>query len=65
MNIPFKPFAYILSGIFLIGFSIGFIVGSYVHGQFQTFIFMYTSAPLLGLGSGLIIYGTLFGRDIN
>ena len=65
MNIPFKPFAYILGGMSLIGFSIGFIVGYYVHGEFQTYYYMYASAPLLGMGSGLVIYGTLFGRDMN
>jgi hypothetical protein len=49
----------------LIGFSIGFILGFYIHGQFQTYFYMYTAAPCLGLGSGLIIYGTLYGRNVN
>ena len=50
---------------FPIGFSIGFILGFYIHGQFQTYFYMYTAAPCLGLGSGLIIYGTLYGRNVN
>ena len=65
MKIRFKPFASILSGICLIGFSIGFIVGFYVHDQLQTNLYMYFAAPCLGIGSGLIIYGTLFGRKLD
>ena len=63
MNIPLKLIACILIGMCLIGFSIGFIVGYYVHGECQTYFYMYAAAPLLGFGSGLIIYGTLFGRE--
>ena len=65
MKIRFKPFASILAGMCLIGFAFGFIVGFYIHGQFQTYFYMYAAAPCLGLGSGLIIYGTLYGRNIN
>tara|TARA_Y100000590_G_C15670982_1_gene996240 strand:- start:1104 stop:1301 length:198 start_codon:yes stop_codon:yes gene_type:complete len=65
MNIPLKLIACILMGMCLIGFSIGYIVGYYIYGQHQTYIYMYASAPLLGLGSGLIIYGTLYGRDLS
>ena len=65
MNIPLKSIACILMGMCLIGFSIGYIVGYYVQGESQTYFYMYASAPLLGLGSGLIIYGTLHGRDLN
>ena len=63
MNIRFKSFASILVGMSLIGASVGFILGYYFHFQFQTFIWMYLSAPCLGLGSGLVIYGTLYGRE--
>jgi len=65
MKIRFKPFASILFGMCLIGFSIGFILGFYIHDQFQTYFYMYAAAPCLGLGSGLIIYGTLYGRNVN
>tara|TARA_B100000315_G_C14009967_1_gene334053 strand:- start:71 stop:268 length:198 start_codon:yes stop_codon:yes gene_type:complete len=65
MKIPFKLFASILSGICLIGFSIGFILGFYIQDEFQSYYYMYASAPCLGLGSGLVIYGTLYGRNIN
>tara|TARA_Y100001968_G_C18868792_1_gene486206 strand:- start:92 stop:289 length:198 start_codon:yes stop_codon:yes gene_type:complete len=65
MNMNFKSFALILSGIFIIGCSIGFLVGYYVHAASQTYLWMYLSAPLLGLGSGLIMYATLFGRNAD
>lgn len=65
MKIRFKPFASLLTGMCLIGFSIGLILGFYIHEQFQTYFFMYAAAPCLGLGSGLIIYSTLYGRNIN
>jgi len=65
MKIRFKSFASLLFGMCLIGFSIGFILGFYILGQFQTYFYMYAAAPFLGLGSGLIIYGTLYGRNVN
>ncbi|MDP7197148.1 MAG: hypothetical protein QF864_13290 [SAR202 cluster bacterium] len=65
MKIRFRSFASILGGLCLIGISIGFILGFYIHDHFQSYVYMYASAPCLGLGSGLIIYGTLYGRNIN
>ena len=65
MNMDFKSFASILTGMSLIGLSIGFNLGYYFHGQSQTYLWMYLSAPCLGLGSGLVIYGTLYGRNVN
>ena len=65
MKIRFKPFASVLGGMCLIGISIGYILGYYIHLHSQTNIWMYVAAPLLGLGSGLVVYGTLYGRKIN
>ena len=65
MNMQFKSFASILVGMSIIGFSIGFILGYYVSGELQTSLWMYLSAPSLGLGSGLVIYGTLYGKRVN
>ena len=65
MEMGFKSFASILTGMSLIGLSLGFILGYYLHGQFQTYIWMYLSAPCLGIGSGLVIYGTLYRRNVN
>ena len=61
----FKSFASILAGMSLIGVSVGFILGYYIFDQTQTYLWMYLSAPCLGLGSGLVIYGTLYGRNVN
>lgn len=63
MKINFKPFAFILMGMSLIGLSIGYILGYYIHDQFQTLFWAYLSAPCLGIGSGFVLYGTLFGRN--
>ncbi len=63
MKIGFKAFASILGGMNIIGISIGFLVGYYLASETHNFLLMYLSAPLLGLGSGLVIYGTLYGRD--
>tara|TARA_B100001123_G_C14382890_1_gene659560 strand:+ start:11 stop:208 length:198 start_codon:yes stop_codon:yes gene_type:complete len=65
MKIEFKSFASILGGMSLIGFSVGFLIGYYISGETHTSLWMYLSAPCLGLGSGLVIYGTLFGRNVN
>ena len=65
MKMDFKSFASILAGMSLIGLSIGFILGYYLHGQSQTYLWMYLSAPFLGIGSGLVIYGTLYRRNVN
>ena len=65
MKMGFKSFASILAGMSFIGVSIGFILGYYIYDQTQTYLWMYLSAPCLGLGSGLVIYGTLYGRNVN
>jgi len=65
MKIDFISFASILSGMFVIGISVGFLLGYYIHGESNTYLWMYLSAPCLGFGSGLVIYGTLFGRNVN
>ena len=65
MNMRFKSFASILAGMSIIGFSVGFLLGYYVSGELQTSLWMYLSAPILGLGSGLVIYGTLYGKRVN
>ena len=65
MNMGFKAFASILTGICLIGVSIGFLLGFYIRSEYPINIIMYLSAPCLGIGSGLIVYGTLYGRQIK
>jgi len=62
MLMKFKYFAAILSGFCLIGFSLGFILGFYTKFMFSNNFWAYLGAPLLGVGGGLMIYGTLFNR---
>ena len=60
MKIKFKAFTSILVGITLIGLAIGFLVGYYFHMDIPGQYWMYISAPILGVGSGLVMYGALF-----
>ena len=59
----FKSFALILIGIFIIGFSVGYLLGYYISQETQTYLWMYLASLFLGIGSGIVIYGTLFGRN--
>ncbi len=59
MDIKFIAFASIMMGMSLVGLSVGFILGYYFQFHFETYFWAYLSAPCLGIGSGLIIYGTL------
>ena len=63
MNIRFRAFASIMIGICLIGFAIGFLVGYYFSSFFASNYWIYLASPILGLGSGIVIYGSLFGRN--
>jgi len=58
----FKYFASILGGICLIGFSLGYILGYYTHMIFNNNYWAYIGAPVLGLGAGMMVYGTLFNK---
>ena len=63
MKIKFKAFTSILVGMTLIGLSIGYLIGYYIPEivpDNQKIYWVYIAAPLLGLGAGLVIYGTLF-----
>ena len=60
MKIKFKAFTAILVGMTLIGLSIGFLVGYYFNMNISGKYWMYLSAPALGTGSALVMYGALF-----
>jgi Na+/H+-dicarboxylate symporter len=49
----------------IIGFSIGYIVGFYVSDMIYINYLEYISAPLLGLGSMIVIYTVLFKHKKN
>ena len=61
----FNSFIYILFGMAIIGFSIGYIFGFYFQMVTNTYYSVYFAAPLLGIGSGCVIYGALFRRKLN
>ena len=60
MKIKFKAFTSILVGMTLIGLSVGFILGYYFSGYIAGKYWVYSAAPILGIGSGLVMYGALF-----
>ncbi|MAR30478.1 MAG: hypothetical protein CMG24_06095 [Candidatus Marinimicrobia bacterium] len=60
MKIEFKAFTSILVGMTLIGLGIGFLVGFYIPNILSNIYWVYLSAPILGLGSGFVMYGALF-----
>ena len=60
MKIKFTAFTSILVGMTLIGLAIGFLVGYYIPTVLPNEYWMYLSAPILGIGSGLVMYGALF-----
>ena len=60
MKIKFTAFTSILVGMTLIGLAIGFLIGYYISTVRPNEFWMYLSAPILGMGSGLVMYGALF-----
>ena len=65
MNIKFRAFASILIGMTLIGASVGFLTGYYFHLDFAGKYWMYIASPIMGIGCGLVIYGSLFERNMD
>ena len=60
MKIKFKAFTSILVGMTLIGLAIGFLAGYYIDSIIIDGYWMYLSAPILGIGSGVVMYGALY-----
>ena len=60
MNINFRAFTSILVGMTLIGLAIGFLIGCYVNSIMPDGYWMYLTAPILGIGSGFVMYGALY-----
>ena len=46
----------------IIGFSVGYVVGAYIIFVTKQMNWIYLAAPLLGLGSGYVIYGVLYNN---
>ena len=60
MKINFRAFTSILLGMTLIGLAIGFLVGYYLPVITSNGYLMYLAAPILGIGTGFVMYGALF-----
>ena len=63
MNIKFRAFSAILIGMTLIGASVGFVIDYYFNLDFDGEYWMYLASPIMGIGCGLVIYGSLFERN--
>ena len=61
----FKIFASILTGMCLIGMSLGYVIGFYLRNIFDSNYWAYLGAPLLGIGSGLVMVGALFNKHLK
>ena len=59
----FKSFIYILIGMSLMGLSLGYVLGFYIHKHNSNNYWFYMTVPLFGIASLLIIYGALFLKD--
>ena len=58
----FSKYKNILLGMCIIGFSVGYVFGAYVIFETKVMNWIYLAAPLLGLGSGCVIYGVLYNN---
>jgi len=61
----FKPFIYILIGMSLLGLSVGYVLGFYIHKHSYNNYWFYLSVPIFVIASLLIIYGALFLKGYN
>jgi len=61
----YKTFATIMFGIFLVGTSVGYVFGFYVHKYLNYNYMFYISALIMGVGCFLLIYGALFIKKKN
>ena len=61
----FKVFALILTGMCLIGMSLGYVLGFYLRNIFDSNYWAYLGAPLLGIGSGVVMFGALFNKHLK
>jgi len=59
----FNIFIYIILGMTLLGISIGYVLGYYIHKHTFYNYWFYLSVPIFIVASILIIYGSLFIKD--
>ena len=56
----FKPFILSMIGLALIGISVGYLLGYYVHKYTLNEYLFYIPVIIMGVGCVLVIYATLF-----
>ena len=49
----------------LIGMSLGYVLGFYLRNIFDSNYWAYLGAPLVGIGSGLVMVGALFNKHLK
>ncbi|MBC8479375.1 MAG: hypothetical protein H8D46_02825 [FCB group bacterium] len=58
----FKFFATTMLGMCMVGLSMGYVLGYFAHSVYLNNFWAYLAAPILGIGGGLLIYGTLYNQ---
>jgi len=49
-------------GMTMLGFSVGMVLGIYLHSRTGNSTWAYLAVPLMGLGSAVAAYGTLYAK---
>jgi len=58
----FRIFSAIMFGMTMLGFSVGLVLGIYLHSRTGNSTWAYLAVPLMGLGSAVAAYGTLYAK---
>jgi|GEM_PF-409703 len=58
----FRIFSAIMFGMTMLGFSVGMVLGIYLHSRTGNSTWAYLAVPLMGLGSAVAAYGTLYAK---
>ena len=65
MKMNILTFSCIMFGMAMIGFSMGMVLGIYLHAQSGSHGWAYLAVPTMGLGSAAATYGTLRARHLR
>lgn len=55
----FRAYSLVIIGMTSLGFSLGLVVGVYLHSRTGSHLWAYLAVPVMGLGSAIAAYGTL------
>ena len=55
----FRAFYAIMFGMTMLGFSVGLVLGIYLHTRTGSYLWAYLAVLFMGLGSAVAAYGTL------